>query len=92
MPASLFGEISTEITVFNISVRGRAIHIVQHIIGRDADLNVKRFADRPDREILEEICVPIVLAIAPERVTPERTDHRTTAVRRTVTIVTTCIR
>src|SRR5689334_4733926 len=75
LPAPLLADVTREIVrVIEVSIRERTIDVVQHVIGREPELNIKRFADRRDREVLEERRIPVKLLVSPEHVATKRTD------------------
>ena len=62
LPAPLFAYVAPEIVrIVNVAIRGRTIHAIQHVVSREPKLNIKRFADCGNREVLEERSVPVKL-------------------------------
>lgn len=80
LPPSLLAGIPRKpvvgICVVEVSIRERAIHVVQHVIRREAKLNIERFTDSADGEVLVQRRIPVKLLPSTEDVAAQRTDFR----------------
>src|SRR2546423_15190800 len=77
LPAALFALVAPEVVgVVDVTVRERAVHAVQHVEGREAELHVEGFADHRHGEVLKERRIPEELLLPAEDVPPQRADVR----------------
>ena len=73
LPPSLLARILSKIVrVIKVAIRERTIHVIQHVVSREAKLNIESLADRADREILIERRIPVKLLPSVEDVAAER--------------------
>ena len=72
LPAPLLTYIAPEFAfVIEVGFRRRTIHSIQHVVRGESELNIERFANRADREILEERRIPVKLLPPTKDVTSE---------------------
>ncbi len=77
LPPSLLAGVSRKLArVVEVPIRERTIHAVQHVVSREAKLNIESFTDRRDGEVFVQRRVPVKLWPASENVPAQRTDLR----------------
>ena len=81
LPAPLLTYIARKITrVVKVSIWGRAVHAVQHVVRREPELNIERLANRRNREVFEKRSVPVKLWPATKDIASERSNVRTACI------------
>ena len=69
LPAPLLAYVAPELVrVVYVAVRGRTIHAVQHVVSGEPKLNIERFANCRNWEVLEKRSVPVKLLPAAENI------------------------
>ena len=77
LPPSLLAGVPRKLArVVEVSIRERTIHTVQHVISREAKLNIERFTDGADGKVFVQRRVPVKLRPPTEDVAAQRTDFR----------------
>src|SRR5687768_5564299 len=83
LPAPLLINVAGKIaSVVDVTIWRRPIDAIEHVISREPELHVERFADCTDREVLEERSIPVKLRSSTENVATQTANVRTTRIAR----------
>src|SRR5215203_863174 len=83
LPAPLLVDVASKISgVVYVSIRRQTICTIQYVIRREPELHIERFANRRNREILEQRSIPVKLLASTEHVASEAANVRTVCITR----------
>jgi hypothetical protein len=83
LPPALFANVASKITgVVDVTIWKRSVYAIQNVVSGEAELNIKRLADRSDWEVLKQRSIPVKLLTAMKYVSAQRSNVRTAWIAR----------